>query len=264
VTVADLKNGMLDIDVPIPEFEGPWALMGQAFKLFVSSFGMIFVLLLILRWPFIFAEFIISMEMQELLGVVTVLIAPFLYVLTYAVLSASLIFYLLHFWKTGESPGLGSSLRWGVQRMWRVSLYLIAYQLLVMLGIVLLVVPGVLFALWYCFTEVLASIEKEKRSDVFIRSKELVVPNIRWLLMPTLLLMLISLLGMVASHYVDTYEIELIWFWPINNLAEGLIGAFGTVMYLLAFVKIAKQNPDIVLGKVDEEKAVEPEVIESA
>jgi hypothetical protein len=259
--VADLKNGMLDFDVPIPEFEGAWGLMTQSFKLFMSSFGMILFLLLLFRWPFIYAELILSPDWQQQLPILPLLMVPFVHGFTEAIMTASLIFILLHKWRTKSSPRLGEAFGWGLRRMWRVFGFQFAFGLAVGGGVLLLVVPGVLVALWYCFAEILTSIEKGKRPNVFIRSKNLAVPNWRLLLPPTILLVFVGILSGLATHYAKKYELDMIWFWPVKNFAMGMGGCYTMVLYLLAFVKIAKQQPDIVYGK---EPSAESEALESA
>ena len=259
--MAELKNGMLDFDVPSPEITGIWSLFKESFRFYIANFLLIAGIIVVVKLPLdALAAFLKSLYRTDTIGSffqINDLPSFALHLLQTAVgafVSATLIYLLIGLLKSGKRPSLSESFSWRFKRFPRVFLVHVLYSLAVLGGFLLLIVPGIIFAVYYCFVEIIACLEVEKRPSLFRRSEELAKANWKLILFSGLIV-----LGFSAALFLG---FSLVWnYWGLKGgvlfetvirFIDYLFVGYGSVITLFIFLHAVKKQPDVMFTNYKE------------
>lgn len=138
-----------------PPLTSLWAVLGQGFRLYLACFSTILALtLLIMPLPvftvhYVYAKYITPncSEVQVLL--INLLVAPTFHFIFSSLLAATTYHVLLIRARTGRSPAMGHALSVGRRKWGWMFLYDSICYLMVMLGMVFCLVPGIYLGIRY-------------------------------------------------------------------------------------------------------------------
>ncbi len=166
------------------ELSGPISLIKRGIKIFFDKKNLPFFLkIYALLLPFaIFSIFQTSYasknadQLQNLWFVITVAVVNFLYVLIYIWVSAAGIEGMRRA-VAGESLILRDTLNVGWKKYWKFFLTGLALFLIDLIGFVLLIIPGIIFVVWFVFSRFIIIEEPVGIRDALTKSKDLVKGN---------------------------------------------------------------------------------------
>ena len=214
--------------------------LGAALALFLKNFWFITKLVFVIFAPFeIFKALTFEPNQQDwesFLG------AGFLGLVCKALIAPSLIYSMFIFIKTGKTPSLNESYRWGLSRLGKLALCAGMAWTLQALGFVLLIIPGIILGLAFELVYPMASLENRSPVEILRRSYEL-TKGYRWNILGagillSLLTGVVSVPAAVAAGILQTRGIEV---WPIEAaLAVGVdvVSASTTVLSLIFYLSI--------------------------
>jgi hypothetical protein len=128
----------------------------------------------------------------------------------------------------GQPTTAVDSLKHGLSRLLPLIGTSILMGLAIMGGFILLIIPGILFALWFALSTHVVVIERLSGAKALGRSKELVRPHLGTMIVLGLLLLGVSFgLGMVAG-FIPQAHLQLV--------VQTLVTAVTTVFFTAAFV----------------------------
>jgi hypothetical protein len=175
-------------------------------------------------------DFRVTLQAGALLTLVDALLAP---AITYAII------YRLHY---QSALPFRSSLRWGLKK-WGKSLYFrILSTLLIALGFLLFVIPGLVLGVWFALIDVVVAVEGSTQKRVLERSREL-TRGCRWAIfwsgcaVMVLVLAFFLLVGLslaVWDHWIVETLVDC-----LSGIATQLFVVFALVVYLKIVAKRA-------------------------
>jgi len=155
-------------------------LIGLCFAVSAGNFGRLFLLALLMNLPTAFLAVFqedaardhntLALAMAGVTWLVFVLTSPMLQAATIRLVASSF---------TGESPSLADCVRLALRKMWPVLGYGMVTGLITSIGIVLCVVPGLMFMTWYYLGAPVVVVENATVTDAMARSKKL-SEGLRW------------------------------------------------------------------------------------
>lgn len=168
------QQGSLATDFPLKPLSGAGAAVGQALRAFLKEFPTIAILTLIIFGPVEAAKsyYLYATEQQ----------ANFFLVLRLnlwiggimgALLTPAVIYALMWRFRTGGEPVIGQALRWGVRLWLRTFGYRVLAGLAIIVGLVLLIVPGIVIAVLLSLIGPVVAVEGAAQRNVLRRSWEL-------------------------------------------------------------------------------------------
>jgi hypothetical protein len=89
-----------------------------------------------------------------------------LQILCNLIIAPALIFGLMKVMQTGEYPGVNQSFRWGVGKLGKLGLSVLLSWLVIVAGLILFVIPGIIFSVGLALVYPLAVLEKRSALDV--------------------------------------------------------------------------------------------------
>lgn len=102
-----------------------------------------------------------------------------LQMLSNLIIAPALIFGLMKWMQTGEHPGINQSFRWGVGKLGRLGLSAVMAGLIMSLGYVFCIVPGIVFTVALALVYPLAVLERGSPMEI-IRSSQKLTEGHRW------------------------------------------------------------------------------------
>ena len=153
----------------------------------------------------------------------------------------AIIFALMTVFQTGSAPSVKESFRWGRRQWARVFGNRWLAGTATIFGLVLLIVPGIIFATWFVFTDAIVSIEGDDQRHVLRRSRELTKGH-RWMLCFSglILFVLMCVIGFcsgMALSFFDNWVISTFLDCFLDVVFEGYI-----VMFLMAYLCLASSE----------------------
>jgi len=168
------QQGSLSTDFPLKPLTGVGAVIGQSWRAFWKEFPTIAILTLVIFGPAQAAKsyYLYATEQQESFGV-ALRLNLWIGGIFGALLTPAVIFALMWRFRTGNEPEIGPALRWGV-RMWlRTFGYRLLTSLATIVGLILLIIPGVVIAVLLSLVGPVVAVEGGAQSNVLGRSWEL-------------------------------------------------------------------------------------------
>jgi len=168
----------------IPRFEAmtTGALLDRAFRLYTSNFSLMLGITAAAYVPFYLIMLIIESHLKTNVQVTGVSLSTLLFQLVFMVLWASIAFpiaggaatYAISERYLGNDITISAALRLTLSRFWRLSVAQITATIRVMFGLLLLIVPGILWILSYSLVVPAILVENQKAIPSLRRSRDLV------------------------------------------------------------------------------------------
>ncbi len=172
---GDLFAHELDVAPRVAPFTGVGAGLNQAWSIYMQNFALIAKLVLFAAIPFALGQAALVYRIQDHGGSLTAYalnIIIFLFV-RWSLIPPAVIYAVTKKWSTGVAPGIGESYQWAAGRWTRVMGVLLASGTLTLLGMLLLIVPGIILSIMFALVLPIVLFETLGVSDVLKRSAEL-------------------------------------------------------------------------------------------
>jgi uncharacterized membrane protein len=229
----------------IGPFLGVSSVLGPAISIFISNFWLIAKIVLVVVAPLeIFKALSIGNKGASWqVGAGT----TFLGLFCKALVAPSLIFALMSVIRTGVSPSLNDSYRWGLSRLGTLIRCAMMAWFLEALGFFCLIIPGLILAAAFELIYPMASLENRGPIEILKRSYHLTKGH-RWnIFWATFLL---GLLGAVVAIPVGGISVILISVgtasWPLQaalSMVTDIVNESMTILSLVIYLSILKQTP---------------------
>jgi len=231
-----------DPDTIILPFNSVGDLVGPTISLFTKHFWLITKLCVVIVAPFQIFKALsfgdIESDWQLAAGIYvlelmcSVLIAP---ALTYALMQAM---------QTGSAPGINESYRWGLSKLGKLLLCSVMVWVLVMLGFVLLIIPGIILFLAFELVYPIAVLEGGSATEILQRSYNLTKGH-RWNILGATFVMsvMLSVASAPASILVTWLAFSGVNFWPLQVLAliiSDILSQGATILSLVIYIGILR------------------------
>lgn len=192
----EFQRGYLEIGFPSERFDSAWNLLRASARVYFSNFAFLAALTLIVFLPAKLAIQLISDSLDVPKGGLAAYLTMDLSDLVLSALAVPAAIYgLLQRLRTGHTPPLARSLRWG-WRQWAKTLWnKFKVEITITLWGALFVVPGVVAMVRLIFTDAIVAIEADKVSAVLERSRDL-SRGIGWRIFAVIIpVMIVELVG---------------------------------------------------------------------
>jgi hypothetical protein len=253
------SSDRLEGDIPFPAIKDVWELLTQTFKVYGGNIQWV-LLLTVFFVPFLLAKNLIYASSPPDSKLIKFWIDSVVMGLVMLFTAPTLAYILARTLRDGSSPTPGEALGWGFRCFPRNFGYHFLSGLLTIGGFILLVVPGILVAIWYSMLSVVVSLEGGGQPDPLGRSKSLAKNHMGILFAGGLLLMVFNFIGCcvfgllagvglgilkVLQH--DTSPFVMTEHWLMCTVIEVLSVILGMdlgVMALCGYLSWSKQNAE--------------------
>jgi hypothetical protein len=155
----------------IPPFDGAGDVIGPTFSLFFKNLWMITKIVFVIVAPFEVFK-VLSMrgiegDPQLMVGIIA------LQLLCNALIVPALFYSLVQVMETGIAPGANEAYRWGLSKIPKLSLSAVLSWILIVLGTLLCIIPGIILGLAFHVVYPVAVFEQGSAIDVLKRSYKL-------------------------------------------------------------------------------------------
>ena len=184
---------------------------------------------------------------QEALGTAA------LSILCQTLISPSIIYSLFKLRQTGIAPSLTDAYRWGLSRLWKVFVVSLMSGILIGLGLILLVIPGIILIMGFEVVYPLATLENESAVGVLERSWQLTRGH-RWHIFVVLFVLLIGnlVLNFLISIPLGIVGALAVPVWPLAAavaVLTDIISVIFTVASLVIYLSIIESQPPEVVNE---------------
>jgi hypothetical protein len=192
------RQGYLDINFPTEPFRSVTRLLFRSAVLFGSNLPFLAAVTLVVFVPGKLAlQFVCYLLDVPAGGILSYLLMDASDWFLGALVAPAVIYGLVEKLRSGHTPPLGESLRWGRRQWARMLGYNLVVEITVALSGALLVVPGLVAMVRLIFTEAIVAIEADREKHVLSRSSDLSRGR-RWRIFFVLLpMMIVDLAGTV-------------------------------------------------------------------
>jgi hypothetical protein len=226
----------------IPPFDGPSDGIGTTVRLFRKNVWLITKIVFVIVAPFeIFKAFSVRQaepDWQLSLGL-------FALQLMCNVLVAPALFYaLLKVVQTGSAPSVNEAYRWGLGKIPKLAIAAAVSWILTLLGMLLLIIPGIILSLAFIVVYPVAVFEKGSAIDALRRSAELTRGR-RWNIFGASFIIgiLIGGINLAANGLVGIFTLNGITFVPLDvavGIFGDILGEATTVLSLVIYLGILR------------------------
>jgi len=219
----------------IPPFTGPSDGIGPTFHLFKKHLWLITKIVFVIVAPFeVFKTLSVHQAVRDWqlsLGLFTldrmcdVLITP------------ALFYALLKVMQTGVAPGINEAYRWGLSKIPKLAVAAILAWILTLIGLVLLIVPGIILSLGFAVVSPVAIFEKGSAVNALRRSWNLTRGE-RWNILGASFVLgfLIWIINSATTGAVHLFTLNGIAFWPLDVAAQIVADIFREALTVLSLV----------------------------
>ena len=182
----------------IPPFDGVGSILGPTITLFAGKIWLITKIVFVIVAPFeIFKALSIGTatepDWQLGLGILA------LQLLSNALIVPALYFALVKAMETGIAPSVNEAYRWGLSKMPKLILSAVMSWVLIMLGTLLCIIPGIIAGLAFHVVYPVAVFEKGSAVDVLKRSYELTQQRLWIIFLAGFVIGILGALGSVPA-----------------------------------------------------------------
>ncbi|HKU72839.1 MAG TPA: hypothetical protein VJR02_02875 [Pyrinomonadaceae bacterium] len=226
----------------IKPFDGVIEAIGSTATIFSKNFWLITKLVLVIVTPF---ELFKVLSMGESAGnwqltIGTIALQAFCSVL----IAPALIYALMKVMQTGVAPGINESYRWGLSKLGKLLLCSVMVWVLVMLGFVLLIIPGIILFLAFELVYPIAVLEGGSATEILKRSYNL-TKGYRWNILGATFVMsvLLSVASAPVSIMVTWLAFSGMNLWPLQALAliiSDILSQGATILSLVIYIGILR------------------------
>jgi hypothetical protein len=191
------REGALPTDIPSPYFKGVGDVVSPTLEIYRKHFLLVGALVFVAALPVVFLQYgsyilvaaqTAAMDLETasfsdpegaaivslaaLYGAGAAVLTILVSMAGNAFLTGALVYGVVELQRTGEAK-IGDCISWGVRKFPIMFVANLLYWLILMVGYVLLVVPGVIFSLMFCLTMTIVAAEARGPIDALKRSYEL-------------------------------------------------------------------------------------------
>jgi len=173
--------GYLEINFPVVKVDGVGNLLKATLRTWFANLGTVSKIVLMVFLPLeVIKNYIYAAGAQDNLALI-IRIEMLIEGVFGSLTVPALIYALITVFRTGSAPSIGESFRWGRRQWARVFGNRWLAGMAMLGGLILLIIPGIVFAVWFVFVDAIVSIEGDKQRHVLKRSRELTKGH-RWML----------------------------------------------------------------------------------
>jgi hypothetical protein len=162
-----------------------------------------------------------------------------------SIVAPAVIYAIVTRMRSGRVAGLGEMLAWGWRRSAQTFRSRALASLATVLGLVLLVVPGLVFAVRFSLVVPIIAVEGERQRRVLSRSHELVRGR-AWLVFRAALLAGLAIALLMFAIVVLLGIWDTWWMSAITGFIVDVEMTFLTVVFLLVYLGIVGRTPDVI------------------
>lgn len=234
------------IDFNVPSFRNTGNVVRAVFHLYRDNFVPLLKIVAVLSIPLTVAQYVLVnlFQIYWIVGVSFIFSS-----VGESLMAGALIYAAARFLRTGIFPSLGESYSWGFKCWGKVLLCSFLYALVVALGTLALIIPGVILSLMFALVVPVAVLENTPTLESFDRSSKLTkgyrVQIFLTYFLFSLIIMVVSLITGFGLGGATRAESS-----PLFAIAQGLIsqllGSASTALTLfiyLGILKDSKQRP---------------------
>jgi uncharacterized membrane protein len=235
----------LEILPAIRPFHGVGDVLGPTLTLFTENFWLITKLIFVVFAPFeIFKAVSVGQQaMGWQVAAGTVLLGLF----CKALVAPALIYALMRVMRTGVTPGLNECYRWGLSKLGKVVVCSLIAGLLVTLGYVCLIIPGIILGVAFELIYPMAALEDVGPNEILRRSYDLTT-GYRWRIFwaSFVVVLLIGVVNIPAGIMSAVLLATGVNFWPVNavlSMAVDIVSESTTILSLVIYLSILAAKP---------------------
>ena len=233
----------------IGTFSGIGDVLSPTFQLFKNNFWLITKIVLVLVAPVeIFQTLSIGAKPSDWQSLTAIVL---LGLLAKALVAPSLIYALGTVMRTGVAPSLNESYRWGLSRMGKLIPAVLMVWVLVGLGMICLIIPGLILSVAFALVYPIATLENLGPVEILKRSFQL-TKGYRWNIFwaSVVLGLLVLLLNIPAIVVGAVFGATGIAFWPVQAVLamfNDILGEATTVLSLVIYLSLVNNAPGHVI-----------------
>ena len=232
----------LDIGFEAAEVNTVSTLFKASLKMFFDNFWQIAFLVTVVYLPVeLIKNILLFGANQQDNWKITFRVESFISAVISPLLIPALVYMLVYNKKNGEYPPLTESLKWGMSKWGRVFGVNFISGAAIIGGLILLVVPGIMFAVWFSLAAVMVSIEGLQQEHPLEKSRALTKGH-RWMLFFTycsgylLFIAAAILVGVVEA----IFDISNAYLTTFSDVIFDVMLEFLTVTSILAYLHFRK------------------------
>ena len=226
----------------IKPFDGVFEAVSSTITIFSKNIWLITKLVLVIVTPF---EIFKAVSIRETpgnweLNLGTVALQIFCSVL----IAPALIYALMKVMQTGVTPGINESYRWGLGKLIKLLLCAIASGVLIGLGFVCLIIPGIILFLAFQLVYPIAVLEGGSITEILQRSYNLTKGH-RWNILGATFVMgmLLAVTGAPVTILVVFLTLSGVNYWPLHAVAaiiSDILNQGTTILSLVIYLGILR------------------------
>lgn len=226
----------------IKPFGGVFEALGSTVTIFSKNFWLITKLVLVIVTPF---ELFKVLSIGDTAGNWQLGLGTFaLQIFCNVLIAPALIYALMQVMQTGTAPGINESYRFAVSKVIKVLLCTLMVWVLVTLGFVLLVIPGIFLFLAFELVYPIAVLEGGSPTEILNRSYTL-TKGYKWNILGATFMMsvMLAVAGAPLTILVAWLAFDAFAFWPLQVLAaivSDILGEATTVLSLVIYLGILR------------------------
>jgi hypothetical protein len=226
----------------IPPLEGASDIIGPTCSLFYKNFWLITKIVFVIVAPLEIFKALsagnIERDPQLAVGITA------LQILCNVLIAPALFYSLMQVIETGSAPSVNEAYRWGLGKIPKLTLCAIMSWILVMLGLVLLIIPGIIVSLAFTVVYPVAIFEKRGPIEVLKRSWVLTKGHHLSILGGGIVLaILVGLVSVPASAIVSALALNEVSVLPLGVAAAifvDIVAEVTTVSTLVVYLSILR------------------------
>ena len=239
---SDDPNAFRPTSNVIPPFDGAGDVIGPTLSLFFKNLWPITKIVFVIVAPFeVFKTLSLrSMEAdpQLMVGITA------LQLLCNALIVPALFYTLVQVMETGTAPGVNEAYRWGLSKIPKLSLSAVLSWILIALGTLLCIIPGIILGLAFHVVYPVAVFERGSPVDVLKRSYELTEGR-RWdiFLAGIVIAIVVALSTLPAQGLVAALAINEVDSAPLliaTSIYTDIVAEISTIFSLVVYLGILR------------------------
>lgn len=226
----------------IPPFDGAGDVIGPTFSLFFKNLWLITKIVFVIVAPFEVFKTLsvrgIEGDPQLIVGIMA------LQLLCNALIVPALFYSLVQVMETGIAPSVNEAYRWSLSKIPKLSLSAVLSWILIMLGTLLCIIPGIILGLAFHVVYPVAVFERGSAVDVLKRSYELTEGR-RWniFLAGIVIAMVVGVGSLPAQGLVAALAINGVDSAPLliaASIYTDIVAEISTIFSLVVYLSILR------------------------
>lgn len=242
--IPSQTSGNLEIDFPVIKIDRVGTLIKTSLHILFTNFTTISKIVLTVFLPVeILKNYLLyttgTQDNMTLIIRIEMLLESVFGTLT----APALIYALMEIFRTGTAPPVNDSFRWGRRQWARIFANRFRSGLAILGGILLLVIPGIVFAIWFVLVDAIVTIEGDKEFRVLNRSRKLTEGH-RWMLFFSGCCGYLLFFGVA---FVSSIPLAFVDHWLVSTAIDCALDIFYqilTIIFFLAYLHLVAREKD--------------------